>query len=180
MSRRRSRLGWHAHRIAAGEAGRPIRGTKQINKAPRRNRRDCGTAFLAVSTDVFSSHIAERLACSTVLVFTLCTCNVALHMQCRGNRGWHESTLLSRQPRRDHECRHLCTRLVDELCKYARKAVRCQGRRVERPSCPTITVTSPNAVGPMGRREEDPEGPESIPRPVRYPHVIFGARPTLA
>ena len=27
-------------------------------------------------------------------------------------RGWHESTLLSRQPRRDHECRRLCTRVV--------------------------------------------------------------------
>src|SRR6266496_1932950 len=91
MSRRRSRLGWHAHRIAAGEAGRPIRGTKQINKAPRRNRRDCGTAFLAVSTDVFSSHIAERLACSTVLVMSRCTCNVAATGAGMRARSYHAS-----------------------------------------------------------------------------------------
>jgi len=37
-----------------------------------------------------------------------------------GSRGQHESTLLSRQPRRDHECRGLCTRRVDELRICAR------------------------------------------------------------
>lgn len=33
-------------------------------------------------------------------------------------RSWHESTLLSRQPRQDRKCRRLCTRQVNELSVF--------------------------------------------------------------
>ena len=59
--------------------------------------------------------------------------------------------------------------------KCARTAVRCHRRGVEGSCDQPSTVTSPNAVRPIGCFGENPEGLEPIPRPVRYPHVTFVA-----
>jgi hypothetical protein len=86
-----------------------------------------------------------------------------------GNQGRHESTLLSRQPWRGHECRWLCTGLVDELCKSAGLAVRCQGRAwTDRGRPPP--VTSINADVPMGCGKFR-TGSRPGRRPDSYPHV---------
>jgi hypothetical protein len=90
----------------------------------------------------------------------------------RGHRGWHESTLLSRQPRRDHECRGLCTRLVDELCINA--GSRCGARRRARGDPGGPTPGYQDGCRWQARWREDPEGIASVPAPDSYPHVTCG------
>ena len=90
----------------------------------------------------------------------------------RGGRGQHESTLLSRQPRRDHECRGLCTRLVDELCIYAGSRCGARGRARGDPGGPTPGYQD-RCRWQAGWRE-DPEGIASVPAPDSYPHVTCG------
>jgi hypothetical protein len=59
--------------------------------------------------------------------------------------------------------------------KYARMAVRCHGRGVDGPRDQPSTVTSPNAVRPIGCWAKIRKGLEPIPRPGRYPHVTIAA-----
>ena len=82
-----------------------------------------------------------------------------------------ESTLLSRQLWRGHEGRRLCTRLVDELCKFSgwRRDAR------DMPGDPGGHGPSyqPRCRGLDGLRK-DPEGIEPMPAPDSYPHVTCG------
>jgi hypothetical protein len=59
--------------------------------------------------------------------------------------------------------------------KYARMAVRCHGRGVERPSWPALHSYQPNCRWPDRLLGENSEASESLPRLVRYPHVTFVA-----
>jgi hypothetical protein len=90
----------------------------------------------------------------------------------RGYRGWHESTLLSRQPRQDHECRQLPARLVNERGRCVPHAMDIRGQGGKKPEWPRLP--SP-AHMPLTRQDgqEHPERPESLPQPLRHPHVTL-------
>jgi hypothetical protein len=82
-----------------------------------------------------------------------------------GNQGRHESTLLSRQPWRGHECRRPRTRLVDELCNTPRwrRGARGHARR---------GITAPPPF--TSTKADGTDGCEKIRkgfRPESYPHV---------
>jgi hypothetical protein len=76
---------------------------------------------------------------------------VLVDLRCRRNRqvvgGWHESVLLSRQPRQEQECRQLRTRLAGELGKHVPRGRPMPRERTSEALVGTRVVTSSSAVG---------------------------------
>jgi len=91
-----------------------------------------------------------------------------------GCRGWHESRLVSHQPRQDQQCRQPGARLVAELGRYVPHscAISAGGAAVARVIIPALPAQIP-VTRRVDRRRSGTK-PESGPQPAGYSHVSCG------